>query len=98
MHRNDVIHALREHTADIQDFGALSMNLFGSVAHDEAGHDSDIDLFIDYAPDGEFTVIELLQLKRYLADVLGTEVDLTTRDGLHPLLRDEIIQSAVKVF
>lgn len=98
MHRNDVIHALRERTADIQAFGALSMNLFGSVARDEARQDSDIDLFIDYAPDGEFTVIELLQLRRYLADVLGNEVDLTTRDGLHPLLRDEIIQSAVKVF
>jgi uncharacterized protein len=29
---------------------------------------------------------------------LGVDVDITTRDGLHPMLRTDIEQSAIRVF
>jgi uncharacterized protein len=29
---------------------------------------------------------------------LGVDVDVTTRDGLHPMLRTNIEQSAIRVF
>ncbi|MEJ2433829.1 MAG: DNA polymerase III subunit beta, partial [Pseudolabrys sp.] len=35
---------------------------------------------------------------QYLEQSLGVEVDVTTRDGLHPMLRPGIEQSAVRIF
>ena len=35
---------------------------------------------------------------RLLEDELGMRIDVTTRDGLHPMLRQDIEQSAVRVF
>ena len=98
MNRDLVIHRLREHVSDIQAMGATSLNLYGSVARDAASADSDVDLFIDYVPDGSFTVIELIRLRTYLSELLGSPVDLTTRGGLHPLLRDEVARTALRVF
>ncbi|MGA7789935.1 MAG: hypothetical protein WCA56_17425 [Xanthobacteraceae bacterium] len=37
-------------------------------------------------------------IEQFLEDKLGIEVDITTRDGLHPMLRTAIEQSALRVF
>jgi len=78
--------------------GATSLYLFGSAVRDEAGRDSDLDLFVDYDPTKKFSLIDLVGIKLMLEDELGTKVDLTTRDSLHPMLRERIEQSAVRVF
>ena len=36
-------------------------------------------------------------MKHFLEDELGREIDLTTRGGLHPLLKDEIEREAVRI-
>jgi uncharacterized protein len=77
---------------------ATSPYLYGSIAHGEAATGSDIDLFIDYDPDSRFNAFDLIGIKQYLQDELGVEVDITTRDGLHPMLRADIEQSALRVF
>jgi hypothetical protein len=41
-----------------------------------------------------FSAIELLRIKHYLSDALDIESDVTTRGGLHPLIRDQIVASA----
>ncbi len=78
--------------------GATSLYLFGSSARVEAGADSDLDLFIDYDPRKKFSLVDLVGIKFFLEDMLGVEVDVTTRDSLHPMPRKEIEQSAVRVF
>ena len=78
--------------------GATSLYVFGSVAQDGAGQESDIDLFIDYDPEGRFNAFDLVGLKQFLETELGVAVDITTRDGLHPMLRGDIEQSAIRVF
>jgi predicted nucleotidyltransferase len=64
----------------------------------EASEESDLDLFVDYDKDGDFSAIELVRLKNYIRDALEIEVDVTTRDGLHPLIRDEVVAKAEQVF
>jgi hypothetical protein len=78
--------------------GATSLYLFGSAVRDEAKPDSDLDLFIDYDPKKKFSLVDLVGIKLLLEDELGIEVDVTTRDSLHPMLRNDIEQSAVRVF
>jgi len=78
--------------------GATSLYVFGSTARDKATPASDLDLFIDYDPASKFNALDLVGIKQYLEDELQVPVDVTTRDGLHPMLRSEIERTAVRVF
>jgi predicted nucleotidyltransferase len=65
---------------------------------DKAGDNSDLDLFIDYDPRGKFNAFDLVASKRLLEEGLGVDVDLTTRKGLHPLIRKRVEAEAKRVF
>ena len=98
MTRAETIARLKDCAAAVQARGATSLYLFGSSARDEAGPASDIDLFVDYDPERRFSLVDLAAIQNLLEDRLATRIDVTTRDSLHPLLRDGIIKSAVRVF
>ena len=98
MNKVEVIAKLQRHAKAIKALGATSLYLFGSVVRNEAKPASDLDLFIDYDRDSRFNALDLVGIKQYLEDELGVDVDVTTRDGLHPMLRTEIEQSAIRVF
>ncbi|MGE7371083.1 nucleotidyltransferase family protein [Neorhizobium sp. NPDC001467] len=98
MKRNEAIEKLKSQADAIRALGATSLYLFGSVARDEAGPDSDLDLFIDYDPQSRFSAFDLVGIKIFLEEELALDVDLTTRDGLHPILKDRIEASATQVF
>ena len=88
---------LRRHADDIRKFHATGLFLFGSAARDELRPDSDVDLFVDYVRDGSFTFVELFQLEELLKVLMRRRVHLTTRDGLHPLLRMDIENTCIRV-
>jgi uncharacterized protein len=98
MNRNEAIATLKGCADAVKARGATSLCLFGSAARGEATAESDLDLFVDYDPDKKFSLIDLVGIKLLLEDVLGVEVDVTTRDSLHPMLRKDIEQSALRVF
>ena len=98
MGRTEAIAKLQRHAQAIKAMGATSLYVFGSAVRDEATAGSDLDLFIDYDPISRFNAFDLVGIKQYLEDQLQMPVDLTTRDGLHPMLRTEIEQTAVRVF
>jgi uncharacterized protein len=98
MNRLEAIDKLKRQAQAIKAMGATSLYLFGSVAQSEAGRDSDLDIFIDYDPNGRFNAFDLVGIKQLLESELGIDVDITTRDGLHPMLRTDIEQSAIRVF
>ena len=97
MRKHEALARLRADADAIRALGARSLYLFGSTARDEARPDSDVDLFVgEY--DEDFTAIELVRLRDRVGALLGVAADVTTRDGLHPLLRDEVVASAERVF
>ena len=98
MRKTEAIEKLKQQADAIRALGATSLYLFGSVARDEAGPASDLDLFIDYDPASRFNAFDLVGLKLFLEDELHLPVDVTTRDSLHPILRDRIESSALQVF
>ena len=97
MSREEVIAKIRQNADAIRALGAGSLYLYGSHSRDEAGPGSDIDVFIDRDPDKPFGFIELTELEFLLCDILGAEVDVSTRTGLHPAISGEIQQNAVRV-
>ena len=98
MIKAEAIDRLRREAGAIKALGATSLYLFGSTVRDEARPASDLDLFVEYDPEGGFSLIELVAIKQLLEERLAVPVDVTTRDSLHPLLRDEIERSAERIF
>lgn len=98
MNRADAIRRLKDRTDAIKALGATSLYLFGSVAADKAADGSDLDLFVEYDPTKKFSLLDLVGIRLYLEDELGTTVDVTTRDSLHPILREGIEKSVIRVF
>ena len=98
MNKIEAVHELSECADAVKARGATALYLFGSTVRDEAGPDSDLDLFIEYDHDSKFNLLDLVDIKLLLEDELGMRIDATTRDGLHPMLRQEIEPSAVRVF
>jgi hypothetical protein len=96
MDRETAIARLTGAADELRRQGVASLYLFGSTARGDARHDSDVDLFLEYA-DPRFRLVELVRVKRLLDDALGARAHVATRDGLHPLLRDRIVASAVRV-
>jgi hypothetical protein len=97
MKKHEVINKLRDRESELKSLGISSLLLFGSVARNDASPASDVDLFFDY-DNPRFSLIDLIKVQERLASILGTEVDVTTRSSLHPLLRPDIEASAIRVF
>lgn len=95
---DDAVSKLKHFAPSIKAMGATSLFVSGSTARDEARDDSDLDLFIDYDPTSRFNAFDLMGIKLFLEDELHSQVDVTTRDGLHPMLRENIEKTAVRVF
>jgi predicted nucleotidyltransferase len=98
MNRIEAITRLRGTADAVRGMGATALYLFGSTARGEAHTSSDLDVFIDYDPEKHFSLLDLVGIKQLLEEELAIEVDVTTRSSLHPMLRAEIEQSAIRVF
>ncbi len=95
MGRVDVVEAVRRRAPDIAKFGVRTLDLFGSVARDEARPDSDVDFLVRFDKPATFDCY--MGLKLLLEDVLGRRVDLVTERALRPELRPSIEQEAIRV-
>lgn len=98
MTRTEAVERLRGYAAAIRALGGTSLFLFGSTSRGRSTPDSDLDLFIDYDPHSKFNAFDLVAAKRMLEDGLGIDIDLTTRNGLHPLIRKGIEADAIRIF
>jgi hypothetical protein len=97
MDQETAVGELRRHADQLRGEGVTALYLFGSTARGEARDGSDVDLFFDYS-DPKFSLIELVRVKDRVSAILGVEADVMTRDSLHPMLKERIEASAVRVF
>ena|SRR5712691_4706345 len=94
MRKADALRIIAEHEQELRAAGVRSLFLFGSVARDAARPDSDVDLLVEFdRPVGFF---RLFDVQEQLAAMLGRRVDLVTRGGLRPELKDVILAEAVR--
>ncbi len=94
MRRDEVLRLLADARQALGPFRVKSLFLFGSVARNEASGESDIDLLVDF--DETPTLFEFARLRRLLAEILGSPVDLVTRSALKAQLRDRILSEAIR--
>ncbi len=96
MNKHEAIDRLVEHREELQAQGIKSLALFGSVARGDDTQASDVDVLVELnRPMGLFG---LSDLRHRIGEILGVEnVDLITRDGIHPALKDIILSEAISV-
>jgi predicted nucleotidyltransferase len=94
MTKEEVLAILRDELPALRrEFGVDALALFGSYAKGEQEEGSDVDVLVDFVETVDF--IEFMRLEFHLSDMLGLKVDLVTPDALRPVMRDEILGSAV---
>ena len=84
------------HKQKLSQFGVRALSVFGSIARNEGKKSSDIDILVDF--DSKRGMFVFLDLKEYLERILECEVDLVTKNALHPALKDKILHEAKNVF
>ena len=87
----ELIHTLQANATNIQAFGVVRLGVFGSFARDAATPQSDVDLFVEFAPERR-TLKDLMGLSRYLEERLGRKVELVTPGALNPFTGKYILQ------
>jgi predicted nucleotidyltransferase len=96
--KEDALRNLALLERSLRERGLTSVALFGSVVRGDARADSDIDILIDVDPGASFSLIDLVALKAFLEEQLGHRVDVVTRQGLDPLVRDRVQREAQAAF
>jgi|CXWL01.1.fsa_nt_gi predicted nucleotidyltransferase len=97
MNRADTLDRLRALEPELRKQGLASLYLFGSVARGQANSESDVDLFCDLEPSARLG-FGFFGLADRISEALQRRVELTTRDGLHRLIRESVAREAVQVF
>jgi predicted nucleotidyltransferase len=87
---------LNNHKKDLARLGVRGLALFGSIVRNERSSKSDIDILIDFDSKKGFFVF--VNIKNYLEQLLNCEVDLVTKNALHPALKKGILREAKHVF
>ena len=72
--------------------------LFGSVLRADFRPESDIDLLVEFEPGARIGFMALGRMQRELAALLGRPVDLVPKDGLKPLIRQEVLNSTEVIY
>lgn len=79
-------------------FHVSELAIFGSALREDFTPDSDIDLLVTYEPEARISLFKHLDLQDELARVVGREVDLISKRGLKPRIRDSVIGSARVIY
>ncbi len=75
-------------------FHLLSLGVFGSSARQEEHASSDVDVLVEFEEE-YITFDNFMDLKFYLEDLTGRDVDLATPDVLRPRLKERILKETI---
>jgi predicted nucleotidyltransferase len=79
-------------------YGVGELSVFGSAARGTMRSDSDIDLLVDFLPEAEPGLLDHAGLMLDLSELLGRNVDLVSKNGLRPLIRDSVTRDARRLY
>jgi len=94
--RDELIRAKRDEILRIAaEHGVRNIRVFGSIARGDSRPDSDIDFLVEAGPvtSSWFPAGLILDLE----NLLGRPVEVVIEQGLHALIRDQVLQEALPV-
>jgi predicted nucleotidyltransferase len=102
MNREQAITTLRDYEPELKAIGVVGASVFGSVARDDAGPDSDIDVVVrlssDFSEGGFDYFGRMEELEQRLSVILGRKVDVIEEPVRKERLRAAIDRERVFAF
>ncbi len=74
-------------------FNVQELSLFGSALRTDFRPDSDIDLLVEFKPDASVGLLDFSALQIELESLLQRKVDLVSKQGLKPVVRDRVLEN-----
>lgn len=72
--------------------------LFGSVVRDDFNPASDIDVLVEFKPQAQVGLMAFARIQRELSEILQRPIDLVTPEGLKPLIKQSVLDSAEVIY
>jgi len=69
-----------------------NIGIFGSYSREEANEDSDIDILVEFSKNIGW---EFIDLKTFLEEKLGKEVDLVTPESLRAEFEEDVLKDVI---
>lgn len=92
------LQGLRPRLAELcREYGIIELAVFGSAARGELDPASDIDVLYVRAP-GNDLGMDYFELQQKLEELFGRPVDLVAKDGLHWIIRDQVLAEAKELY
>lgn len=79
-------------------YDVRELALFGSVVRDDFRSESDIDVLVEFLPEARVGLFRYVELQEELAALFGRKVDLVSKVGLKPVIRDSVLGSSKLLF
>lgn len=90
--RDEIRQTLRQHSPELsRRYGVVNLRLFGSYVRGEQRPGSDVDLLVEI-DNPQLTLLQFVELRDYLSDLLGVRVDLVEKETLKPTLGAQILR------
>ena len=95
---NEIKHILQEQKPYLHArYGIVDIRVFGSFVRNEQNQDSDIDILIDFDGIPGIDLLDLVNLERYLSDLIGIKADVAIKSSLRKRIGQRIPSEAVPV-
>lgn len=79
-----------------REFDVSKLSVFGSVARDEDGPKSDVDLLVTFKQPVGLT--RLIRLEDRFTQIFGRRVDLGTENSLHPFIKNAVLKDSKIIY
>src|SRR5208283_1761687 len=80
-----------------RNFSLDAIEIFGSYVRGEQTEKSDIDILVTFSEPNDADLFKFIELRLFLTDELGINVDLIEKDTLKPRLKTRILEEAIPV-
>lgn len=88
--------AIRERAmVALRKYGVVRAGVFGSFVRGAQRPSSDVDFLVEFEPGR--SLLDLSGLRLDLIEALGRDVDVVTRNALHPAMRDAVLAEQVEI-
>ncbi len=78
--------------------GVRELALFGSALGPNFQVESDFDFLVEFLPEKQIGLIEYAGMQIELEELLKQKVDLVSKRGLKPRIRDEVLAQAKTIY
>jgi hypothetical protein len=71
----------------------IEFSIFGSAIREDFGPESDVDVLVVFAPEAEWSLLDLVEMQEELKGIFGRDVDLVEKRALrNPFRRRHILE------